>query len=107
MLLHAFAYGRVTSAFAPFRQSGYVGRRRRRRRTEDVGEHPFPPQHRRGTVGIRGDRQKTPVPEDSAAAGRFRLVEHDASKMTAVDVGDAVMTGEPLVEERVVGIQQL
>ena len=45
--------------------------------------------------------------EDAAAALRHVRVERHAPEVAAVDVRDAVVPGEPLVDERVVGSEQI
>ena len=47
-----------------------------------------------------------PLPEQPAAHVEFRTERH-AAEAAAVDVRDSVVPGEPLVDKRVVGIQQI
>ena len=54
---------------------------------------------------MRGDRQDAALPEDAAARAVGR--QRDAAEVAALDAGDAVVLRQPLVEERVVGGEQL
>ena len=83
----------------------HIGRRRRRRHAEDVLEDPFAAAHRRGARGVRRHRQNAALPEQAAALAVLR--QRDAPEPIAVDVRNAVVPGEPLVEERVVGVEQV
>src|SRR5688500_824976 len=83
----------------------YVRGRWRRRRAQDVLEHPFAAKHRRGAVGVRRDRQYAAVAEEARA--HAVLAERDAAEPAAVDVRNAVMAREPLVHERVRRAQQV
>ena len=66
----------------------------------DVLEHPLAAQHRRRALGVRRHRQDAAVAQQPAA----RLVgDRHAAEVAAVDVGDAVVARQPLVDERVVG----
>ena len=80
-------------------QFGHVGRRGRRRRSEERFENPLAALHDRGPVGVRGHRQDAALSQEAAAA---RIVEGHLAELGAVDVRDAVVLGEPLVEERVI-----
>ena len=85
-------------------QRRHVRRRRRRRRAEQVLEHPLAAQHDRGPVGIGGHRQDARLAEQPLPR---RIGHGDAAEVAAVDVLDAVVPREPLVQEGVVGAQQL
>ena len=78
----------------------YVGRRRGRRRAEQVVENPLAADDGRGPAGVRRDKQNRALAEQTFA----RVVGHgDATELAAVDVRHAVVPGQPLVDERVVG----
>ena len=53
-----------------------------------------------------GDRQKAALPEQTAPVVQLRPERH-AAEVRSVNIGDAVVPGEPLVDERVVGGQQI
>ncbi len=61
--------------------------------------------HRRGAVGIRRNGQNTALPQQ-AAAMRI-LVQVHAAEACAVDVGNSVVLGQPLVEVGVLRAQQV
>ena len=102
MLLHALAHGPGLLALVLERR--HVGWRRRRRRAEQVLENPFAAQHRRGALGVRRDRQDAAVPEQPLSG---LVGDRHAAKTAAVDVRNAVVPRQPLVDERVVGAQQI
>ncbi len=81
----------------------HVRRRRRRRRAEDVLEDPLAADHRRRAGRVRGDRQDAPLAEQ--AAPHAVVAELDAPELAAVDVRDAVVLGQPLVQVRVVRLR--
>ena len=83
----------------------HVRRRRRRRRAEDVFEDPLAADHGRGAGRVRGHRQDAPLAEQ--AAPHAVVAELDAAEVAAVDVRDAVVLGQALVQERVVRLQQV
>ena len=86
------------------RQRRHVRRRRRRRRAEQGLEHPLAALHRRRAVRVRGDDQDAAVAEQAAA----RLVGHrHAAEVAAGHARDAVVARQALVDERVVGRQQV
>ena len=80
-----------------------IGRWRRRRRAEQVLEHPLAALHHRGPIGIRGHRQHAALPQQPAAISGG---QRDATELRAVNPRDAVVLGEPLVDEGVVGGNQ-
>ena len=81
-----------------------VRRRRRGRRAHELVEHPGAAQHRRRAVAVRGAQQHCAFAEQAAA--RVVLDGH-AAELRAVHRPHAVVAREPLVDERVVGCQQL
>ena len=94
---------RAVAAAVSSRFVSTSGRRRRQRRRPAFLEHPLAALHRRGAVRRRGDRQHAAVTEQPAP--RF-VGERDAPEPAAADVRDAVVPREPLVDERVVRLEQ-
>ena len=88
-------------------QCGHVGRRFRRGSAEHVFQDPHTPLDRRGPVVLHpGDRQEAALAQQPAAAVEVRA-EPPAAEMRAVDVRDAVVLRQSLVQERVVGGHQV
>ena len=83
---------------------GHDGRRRQRRRVQQVRDDVFPAQHRRRAVGHRRHRQDAAVAEQAAPV---RIGHRHAAEARAVDAADAVVPRQPLVDERVVGVEQV
>ena len=82
----------------------HVRRRRRRRRAEQVLENPLAAQCRRRAVGVRGGQQDAALAQQPAA----RLAgQRHAAELRAVDARQAVVLGQPLVHEGVVGGHQV
>ena len=82
----------------------YIARRPGRRRAHEILEDPLAAQHRCGTVRVRGDHQQAAFAQQPAA----RILGHrDTAEVAAVHVRNAVVLGQPLVDERVVGRQQI
>ena len=81
----------------------HVRRRRRRRRAEQHLQHPLAALHRRGAIGHRREQQDAALRQQAAA----RLRQRHAAEAGAGDVGNAVVPREPLVDERVVGGDQI
>ena len=77
------------------REFRHVGRRRWRRRAEEVFQNPFAALHRRGARGVRRERENAALREQTAAR---RALQRDAHELVARDARDAVVLGEPLVE---------
>src|SRR5687768_16766313 len=90
-------------AFAEIRLD--AGRRLGWRRTEQVLQDPLAAHHGGGACGDRGYRQHAAVTQQPAA--RAGGIEGDAAEVAAADVLHPVVTRQPLVNERVVGIEQL
>src|SRR5579885_1972945 len=88
-----------------FLQGWHVGRGWRRRRSEHVLKYPLAANHRRGPGRVGGHSQNAPLPQE--APSLVVGAEFDATKPAAVDMGDTVMFGEALVEERIVGLEQV
>ena len=72
---------------------------------EDVVEQELAAQHRRRAIGIRRRRQQRALREQAAAL--VFVGQRHAPEPAAVDAGDPVVARKPLVDERVVGVQQL
>ena len=103
---HRVPHGERLSRFCAFGlQRGDVRGRRRRRRSQKVLQHPLAAHDRRGPRRVRGERQDAALTQQPAArtAGRKR----DAPEIAPLHVGDAVVLGQPSVQERVIGGQQL
>ena len=63
----------------------------------------LPRMHRRRAIGDRGQQQHAALAENAAA----RIGQRDAPEFVAGDVGDAVVPGDALVDEGIVGRQQV
>ena len=80
-------------------------RRRRRRRVQQVLENPLPAQHGRRPRRIGRNRQHTPVRQNPAAAiGAAHI--HPPELRTGHPV-HAIEARHPLIQERVLGVQQI
>ena len=87
-----------------FRQRRHVGRRRRRRRVQDVVQNPLAAHDRRGPRRLRRHHQDRALAEQPLA----RIVgQRHATELASVHVRNAVVPGEPFVDERVVGRHQV
>src|SRR5262249_12605773 len=82
----------------------HVWRRRNGRRVEKRAEDVLPAVHRRCSGGDRGERQDAALAEQSET---IRIRQLHLAETLAVDAGNTVVLREALVEERVVGVQQL
>src|SRR5690606_28632978 len=74
-------------------------------RPEKILEDPLPAYHRRGTVRVGRDGQDAAVAEQPSSRIVFRQL--DAAEVRAFDTLDTVVPRDPIVQERVVGIEQL
>ena len=92
---------RVLIAFV---QRGDVRRRRRRGRVQEGAEHILAAVNRRGSGGDGSHCEDASLPQQPAAIG---IGELHAAELRAVNALDAVMPGEPLVDEGVVRVQEL
>ena len=88
------------------RQRRHVWRRIRRAHPEDVRHDPLAARHRRGSFGLGGRRQNGRLAEQAFPHIHVRA-ERDAPELAAVNIRDAVVLGQPLVDERVVRRQQV
>ena len=105
MRRHPLAHRQHRARVAVVLELRHVRRRRRRRRAEQVLENPLAAHDRRRAVGIRRHRQDAALAEQPAA--RAVRPKRHAPEVAALDVRDAVVPREPLVDERVVGAQQV
>ena len=90
---------------AVLRQAGHVRRRLGRRRAEQCLQHPLAADDRRGAVRKRRDGENRALAEQAAA--RAVVGQRHAAEVDALHVRDAVVLRQPLVDERVVGGQQV
>src|SRR5262249_5473585 len=98
---HGIAHGKRLALLGAFGlQRWNIRRGRRRRSREQVLEHPFPSYYRRRAGGVRGDRQKTSLPEQAAARAVRRKT--DLTEIASLHVGYSVVLRQPLVDEGVV-----
>ena len=103
MLLHLLAQRERLAVFLRH-QLGHIGRRRRRRRAEQVLENPLAALHDRGAVRIRRDGQNAALAQQTAT---IRVGQRHAAELRPIDLWNAVVLGEAFVDERVVGRQQI
>ena len=71
-----------------------------------VCRNHLPRVDRRGARGVRRHRQQRALAEQAAAHVELRRQRH-AAELRAVDVRDAVVLGQPLVDEGVIRGQQI
>jgi len=81
-----------------------LGRRRRRRRAEQILQYPLAANDGRGPVGVRGHHQYAALAEQAEARG---IVERDPAEMAAVHAIDTVMPRDALGQKCVIGRHQL
>ena len=74
-----------------------------RRGGEQVFEDPLAALHGAGAGGVRGDREDARLTEQAAP---LPALERDLPKLAPLHVGQAVVAGEPFVDERVVGFEK-
>ena len=98
---------RIAGRVACFRlERWHVGRRVGRAHAEDVRHDPLPARDRRGSFRLGGRREKRAFAEQSAPHVQAGIQVH-APELAAVDIRNAVVPGEPLVDERIVRGQQI
>ena len=105
VLRHLLAHRQHLRRVPLFLQLGHVCRRRRRCRAENVFQDPLAADHRRGPVRTRRPGQNRALSQQPAAhavAGKRNLPE-----ALAIDAGNAVVLRQPLVQERVVRVEQI
>src|SRR2546426_5462285 len=105
MLFHELTQRQRLTLGSTVVQTRNVGRRWRWGRPQQVLQQPLAAQNNRGAVGIRIDSQETALAEKSTPYIKVRSERH-APKITAVHVGNSVMTRQTLVQKRIVHVQQ-
>ena len=104
MLLQPFS-NRFRSFGGLFSQiASDIWRRRRRRRANDLVEHPRAAQHRRSAVAIRGPHQYRRLAQQAEA---IRVRQGDFFKRGGVRSLNSVVTGQCVIDERLIGGQQI
>ena len=103
---HGLAQGRRFFGLAALDFERWDVRRRRWRcRGEEIFEHPLPTQHGRGSRRIRRDGQEAAVAEQTTACAVGG--QGDSTEVAAAHVRDPIVPGQPLVQERVIGVEQI
>jgi len=82
----------------------HIRRRWRRRRAAELVENPGAAHYRRSPVAIRGMQQHGTLAEKTMA---ILVLEAYTAELCATYGVDAVVSGQPFIEERIVGPQQL
>ncbi len=90
----------------PFHQRRHVRRRVRRRHAQERLQEPLAARDRRRAGRVRRHRHQRALAQQAAAHVERRR-QRDPAELRPVDVRDAVVLGQPLVDERVVGRQQV
>ena len=90
---------------ADIRFDRWNGRRRRRLEAQDPFRDPHAAQHRRGRCAVGRDLEHAGLRHESAADAL--LVERDLPHLGPRDPLDAVVPGQPLVEKREIGIDDV
>src|SRR5262245_32864860 len=89
-----------------FFQIGVDARRRNRRgNSKNILDNPAAPGHRRGPRAHGADREETALTED--ATPRAGGIKGDAAEVAAMNIRDAVVLSEPLVDKRVIDIEKI
>ena len=99
MLLKLLPHAHRRTGFR-FLEARHIGGRRRRRRVQDVIQNPLASNHRRRAGRVGGHGKDTPLAQQ--APPPVVVPELDAAEVAAVDIRDAVVLGQALVQERVV-----
>src|SRR5262249_49774037 len=79
-----------------------VGRRRQRRRVEQIRDYVFSAQDGRGAIRRGGQRQETSLPQQAATVWIRHLHAAEAGAGHHID---AIVAREPFVHEGVIGVQ--
>ncbi len=82
----------------------HAGRRRSGRGAQDPVEHPGTPQHRGGAVAIGGAQQHGSLAKQPPT---ILVLERHPPELRAVHALDVVLAGERLIDEGVIGIEQV
>src|SRR5262249_39806467 len=98
------AHGQNLAFLVLFGQLRHVGRWRWNRAAQQRFQDPAPAQHRTGTVWMRRYRENTGMAQDAAPV---RVVELHQPHVLALDAGYLVERRQPLVDERILGVDQL
>src|SRR5690606_25512088 len=101
--LQLFAHAQLPAVRADGLQLRYVRRGRGRGSAEQILENPLAALHDGRTVGVGGDGQDAALAQQAAARRTGR--QGNLAELRSVDVGDAVVLGETLVEIRVVRVE--
>ena len=96
---------RKTGGHGALIERRHVRERRRRRRAEEIVEDIHATNDRRRPRGVRRDREHAAVPQQATAPALG--CERHAAEAAAVDVGNAVVLRETLVEKGVVRPDQI
>src|SRR5262245_55198351 len=107
MRIHLLAHAEQPAVLAVRHQVGHDLWRRRRRRSEQVLQNPFASLDYRRSVRVRGYGQNATLPKQPSPHGSVLLGKRYSAELRAVDARDAVMFGQPLVEESIVGVKQV
>src|SRR5216684_4064884 len=102
MLFHRLPYRFNFAILTAIVERRNVGRRRGRRRCQNVGEQPHAAENYRRSDGIGREGENAALAQEPSAAV---IPQRHASKSTAVNVWDSVVMRKPFVEEGVVRIQ--
>src|SRR6185436_7943634 len=106
MQLHALAERERLEVFlAVLFQRRHVWRRLRWRSAENVFQYPFAARDRRGACGQRSHGQNAALSKQAAPG--IVGSERDAPELVAIDIRNAVVLREAIVDERVVRGQQI
>src|SRR5439155_8571182 len=76
----------------------------RRRRAQQIVEHPLPAKHRRGSRRVRRDTEDGRLRHDAAA---LLAVELDTPKLLAVNAFDSVIARKRPVDERDAAVDEI
>ena len=99
MLLHRLTHGQYLAFRVFLYQSRDVRRGWRGWCPEDIFQNPLAADRRCGSICIGSHGQDTALAEQ-AATGVIR--KSDLAKMTAIDLRDIVVTGQPFIKKAVV-----
>ena len=105
MLFHALAdRSFVAPAAVAFFKSRHVRRRQRRRSTQNVFENPPASRHRRSSIGDRSHEEYASLAEQAPSSA---ILKSDAAEPAPVDVGNTVVPGQTLINERIVRFEEI
>ena len=104
MLLEALAEGQTVALLVIRGQGGHQRRRRRGRRSEDLFEQPFAPQHRAGPLGITRLGEHRGHAGDAAAAA---VGQGDLRETGAGHPGQSIVPRQFGIHPGVIAVEQL